>query len=408
MSISSQQSSPKRPRLSLKIAGTGSGNVKSLNGVDISSPTAFNTLSNAYAAAIENASPRSARPPASALSEMRPSSLRLITNASSQDSIVFPSQRTRTPEGFSSSAYPATPIPEKSTSSLANFNPDARDSTELISARPVNSASSDKTFCFSSDAAQRVTKQPYPRKRAATLGSADLPPYTHPLALRSILRNSPLPRKAHRTVTQSPSRMSQRIANQSIKRVGYNNPLTQTITTNKYVKSHADLLMEDASPNSANESEIGSLDLKLAYSGDETRDGGQTPGPFEEMRRRMAGLGDENVPEAIESDTGSETRKRKRKEKPRRWVWTIGLEDDTEETRSPRTARSIGSLRKSPIQSGCSLGTTAPQSSMDATRAGHDVQGLPPHQGSQSTPEIRDDVFIEGEMSETSERSHSV
>jgi hypothetical protein len=61
----------------------------------------------------------------------------------------------------------------------------------------------------------------------------------------------------------------------------------------------------------------------MEYTGDETRDGGSTPGPFEEMRRRMA-------------DSGLETparKKRKRKDKKRKWEWTITntdgmMEDD--------------------------------------------------------------------------------
>ncbi|KAK6825088.1 hypothetical protein PG987_012582 [Apiospora arundinis] len=64
----------------------------------------------------------------------------------------------------------------------------------------------------------------------------------------------------------------------------------------------------------------------MAYSGDETRDGGQTPGPFEEMRRRMAGLGTETP--TISSPGPSGIKKRKRKEKKRRWVWTIGQEGE--------------------------------------------------------------------------------
>jgi len=55
----------------------------------------------------------------------------------------------------------------------------------------------------------------------------------------------------------------------------------------------------------------------MEYTGDETRDGGHTPGPFEEMRRRMA-------------DSELETparRKRKRREKKRKWEWTITSTD---------------------------------------------------------------------------------
>jgi hypothetical protein len=132
-----------------------------------------------------------------------------------------------------------------------------------------------------------------------------------------------------------------RIANRANKKVGYNDPLTQTITTNTYVKSHIDLLAED-SPYSATEPEadsdnIQTLELAMTYTGDETRDGGQTPGPFEEMRRRMA-------------DSELETpgaRKRKRREKKRKWEWTIAsTETDGEEDvgRTPLTA-----VRKTPI-----------------------------------------------------------
>jgi len=111
-----------------------------------------------------------------------------------------------------------------------------------------------------------------------------------------------------------------RIANRTSKKVGYNDPLEQTITNNKYVKSHIDLLSED-SPYSATDLESESsdvLDQAMEYTGDETRDGGHTPGPFEEMRRRMA-------------DSGLETparKKRKRKEKKRNWEWTIPKTDE--------------------------------------------------------------------------------
>jgi hypothetical protein len=129
--------------------------------------------------------------------------------------------------------------------------------------------------------------------------------------------------------------MSLRLANRANKKVGYNDPLTQTITTNKYVKSHIDLLSED-SPFSATDSEkekLETLDIAMAYAGEETRDGGETPGPFEEMRRRMA-----------ESDLETPgSRKRKRREKKRKWEWTITTPEDAEgegarPTKTPLTA----------------------------------------------------------------------
>lgn len=122
-----------------------------------------------------------------------------------------------------------------------------------------------------------------------------------------------------------------RLANRAAKKVGYNDPLTQTITTNKYVRSHIDLLVEE-SPYSATDPEAEKpepLDLTMAYTGDETRDGGQTPGPFEEMRRRMA-----------ESDLETPgTRKRKRKEKKRKWEWTITSADAESEEEKETTGR---------------------------------------------------------------------
>lgn len=138
--------------------------------------------------------------------------------------------------------------------------------------------------------------------------------------------------------------MSMRLANRAAKKVGYNDPLTQTITTNKYVKSHIDLLVEE-SPCSATDQEgekPESLDLTMAYTGDETRDGGQTPGPFEEMRRRMAESG-------LETPA---TKKRKRKEKKRKWEWTISsTEGETEDQMEPagRTPLTALQLQRTPI-----------------------------------------------------------
>ena len=90
----------------------------------------------------------------------------------------------------------------------------------------------------------------------------------------------------------------------------------------------------------------------MAYTGDETKDGGQTPGPFEEMRRRMA-------------DSGLETpatRKRKRKERKRKWEWTLGPERDEENAamngvRTPLTALQIQDTPITAIRRGVSVST---------------------------------------------------
>ena len=137
--------------------------------------------------------------------------------------------------------------------------------------------------------------------------------------------------------------MSIRLANRADKKVGYNDPLTQTITTNKYVKSHIDLLSED-SPFSAEDpskEKMETLDVAMAYTGDETKDGGQTPGPFEEMRRRMADS---------ELDTPN-SKKRKRKEKKRKWEWTITAPEDeqgVEDARAAKTPLTAVRVEKTP------------------------------------------------------------
>ena len=157
-------------------------------------------------------------------------------------------------------------------------------------------------------------------------------PYTHPRSLRSILRNSPLPPLTTTKSPISPRRQSARLQEKALRHVAYNSPLEQTITTSKYTVSHIDLLAEDATPTTPSQSDDSEdvLDQTMAYTGNETRDGGQTPGPFEEMRRRMAGLQASTPGGALSPTSAGGIRKRgaKRKEKKRRWVWTIGRGDD--------------------------------------------------------------------------------
>lgn len=315
--------------------------------LDLTSPTTFNTLSNAYAAAIELASPNAAQPPTArepktaintAKPTNRPTSLRLVTNAAMQETFTFPSQRTQTPGPFAV-VYPDTPTVWSATTTPVTAHPDFRRiDTPIFTFTPPQSAHptdepTTEMFSFSPKAAENEPTTPRTLRRRATTGSNyHAAPYTHPRSLHSILRNSPLPPRAISS-PRTPTRASQRIAER--KKVCYNNPLTQTITNNKYIKSHIDLLAEEASPYSATDPELETLDLTLAYTGDETRDGGQTPGPFEEMRRRMAGLGAES-----DNETPGNPKKRKRKEKRRQWVWTIGKNDEDDESReqTPLTA----------------------------------------------------------------------
>ncbi|KAH8811732.1 hypothetical protein F5884DRAFT_287059 [Xylogone sp. PMI_703] len=330
------QSPPKRPRLSLQIKNVitpstlGKSQTALKADIDPSSPTAFNTLSNAYATAIENASPATARPPVSAV-RTRPTSLRLQT-ALAGDGYKPPSQRTQTPGPYSI-VYPDTPSSaiEELTPVTAHPKMYTTSETPITYTPPQSAGTSEqpahRVFTFTAN--QHNPNSPgSPRtpRRRATIGNHFQVPYTHPRSLRSILRNSPLPPRSSVTPA-TPSRMSMRIANRAAKKVGYGDPLTQTIVTNKYVKSHIELLEE--SPASAvdpekESMEMETLDVAMTYTGDETKDGGQTPGPFEEMRRRMAGLEAEKGPDS------PKTRRRKRKEKKRKWVWTIGVNEDDE------------------------------------------------------------------------------
>ncbi|RFU27998.1 hypothetical protein B7463_g8330, partial [Scytalidium lignicola] len=332
------QSPPKRPRLSLQIKNVatptslGKSQTSLKADIDPSSPTSFNTLSNAYAAAIENASPATARPPVTAIST-RPTSLRLQT-AITGDGYRIPSQRTQTPGPYSI-VYPDTPSSaiEELTPVTAHPKVYTASETPHTFTPPQSAGTSEqpasRVFTFSANhSSPNSPGSPRTPRRRATVGGGrfQVPPYTHPRSLRSILRNSPLPPRSSVTPA-TPTRMSMRIANRVAKKVGYNEPLTQTIVTNTYVKSHIDLLAEE-SPASAVDPEIESsetLDVAMAYKGVETRDGGQTPGPFEEMRRRMAGLGAEKEP-----DSPKTRRRKRRREKKRKWVWTIGSNDEEE------------------------------------------------------------------------------
>jgi hypothetical protein len=200
-----------------------------------------------------------------------------------------------------------------------------------------------------------------------------LAPYSHPRSLHSILRNSPLPPSSARTPL-TPRRQSLRLAEKAARRVGYNSPLEQEITTQEYTRSHIELLRDDNSPFSPADmpdDAIMTPATALAYESFEIQDGGQTPGPFEEMRRRMAGLGTSTPITSAGPSTpaaGGGVRKRKRKEKKRQWVWTIG--DDKEEdgassaggyaaSKAARIAAVLQNVPAPPSRSGPSLALAA-------------------------------------------------
>lgn len=295
--------------------------------MDPKDPTAYNTLSNVYVTAIERAAPPVQSEPLTAINTLQAFSI--VTPVEYQD----PKARVMTPYIAS---YPETPVSATATSPrvMEIQYPSTMTATPPLSAGGADTNVS-KPFSFSPadisnhtsihGASLQIDTQAASRQQSLAVFGLHAP-YEHPRSLHSILRNSPLP-PATAFVPQSPRRQSRRLQEKANKRVGYNNPLTQEIVTNKYTKSHIDLLVEEASPRSPPcmppQPET-VLDLALAFTANEIQDGGQTPGPFEDMRRRMAGLGN-STPVSPSGPRG--ILKRKKKEKRRRWVWTIGQEE---------------------------------------------------------------------------------
>ncbi|KAI1811717.1 hypothetical protein GGS20DRAFT_86385 [Poronia punctata] len=325
----------RRPKLSLQtkpVQGTGIRIRNTIANANPKSPTAFNTLSNVYVTAIE----RSATSQATPLTAVRLRQDRTPTHYTP----VLPHISTTT-------ASPALQVDIVYPSAVA--------ATPTLSAGPVDPALSAFSFAPLETSRSMVPSSPATQFRQVhrvSFSSKNRAPYSQNRSLHSILRNSPLLPSSARSPISS-RRQSGRLREQGTRRVGYESPLTQTITTEKYTKSHIDLLVEEASPytpSPAVEDSDMVLDLAMSYTGDETRDGGQTPGPFEEMRRRMTDLA---TATPVRSPRPEGIRRRKQKGKKRKWVWTIGKDDedireytptDTGDVSTPRTATTTGQL----------------------------------------------------------------
>lgn len=371
----------KRPRLSLQIKAISSGpNLRASRTiaavVNPTSPTSFNTLSNVYATAIDRSTP------VTAINTNSKQSLKLHTQNLAQPRNNGPTQNTPygapTPFG---STYPDTPLTAQPISpAIANLQdvryPSSMTATPPLSAGPVDSSSEHRVFSFhpadtsstfppatnftAFSQASPAPTAPTPtvatplRRRPTTslcvTRPALPPPYTRNRSLHSILRNSPLPPPTAKTPV-FPRRQSV----PGTRRVCYHSPIEQEIVNDQYVRSHIDLLL--ATPTSASSAGPSPLSATMddspvsptstftsapavtasaAAADFMPRDGGMTPGPFEEMRRRMAGLvttrgggGTPTSPTAGGSPAG--IRKRRRKERSRRWVWTIGTQEGEEE-----------------------------------------------------------------------------
>jgi hypothetical protein len=353
--MASHDTGPKRPRLSLQTKTTSvttSRSSRTAASFDPRDPTAFNTLSNVYFSTIERSAAQQSEP-ITAINTLQAFSISSPVEYSYKD----PKQRVMTPYVAN---YPETPVTATSSSPpqpLEMRFPSTMTATPPLSAG-TNEQSSSNAFSFSpADISARPPFRPsttpveplpvqqrhtYTFQRQYHNHGKELP-YPHPQTpIHSILRNSPLPPKTA-IPPPSPRRQSLRLQEKAARKVAYNSPLTQEITTQKYTRSHVDLLLDDASASSPSMMNIAQppsdvVDVAMAYTANEIQDGGQTPGPFEEMRRRVAGMG---MPLSPAGPAG--VRKRKRKDKKRRWVWTIGEDDDGESKASVAAGASSAS-----------------------------------------------------------------
>ncbi|PHH65124.1 hypothetical protein CDD81_3255 [Ophiocordyceps australis] len=244
--------------------------------------------------------------------------------ASALASAAAPAVDSRLTTPHLASSCPDTPL-------TATLPCPRRDAASVMTATPPLSAETDEpaaranafAFCSSHLGLEaRPDSQAHgPAQSPAAANARCSLPYTHPHSLHSILRNSPLSCRTtastaslrrhhhqHQHHHHQHQHHSHHHHQRTSKRVEYDSPLTQEITTNTYTKSHIDLLAEDmSSPNSP-------LSPQAAPWPNEMQDAGQTPGPLDTLDRTTA------------------SRKRKRlADKHRHWVWTIdpdGSDDD--------------------------------------------------------------------------------
>jgi hypothetical protein len=145
----------------------------------------------------------------------------------------------------------------------------------------------------------------------------------------------------------------------------------------------------------------------MRYTGDETRDGGQTPGPFEEMRRRMAESGLE-TPKGAE--VGKAGRRRRDKDKKRKWRWTIGVGDgegegeDEDAQITPKTA-----VERTPITSIWRGGEGSPGDIVDADLVMSEaVDAERPLPLTQDHEQMGSEMAVDELQYEQARRGHSV
>lgn len=347
----------KRPRLSLKIQ-TSVGPVARVSRpptIDTKDPTAFNTLSNAYASVVGRSGLTAAHAePLTAINTVQAFSL--ATPIEKPD----PSNRANTPY---TTHYPETPLSAHPTSAhpgsprqLEIKYPSTMTATPPLSGTRDSNESKVFTFASTDIAHGKLAHRLYDHSDSNTKprtivyqpsAPGLLPPYTPSQARHSILRNSPLPAKTA-IPPPSPRRQSLRLQERAARRVGYNSPLEQEITTNTYTRSHIDLLTDDASPLSpfSPSTPGGVNDSAGASPSSDMADAPKKP----------------IVPKSAAAASPTGIRKRKnRKEKPRRWVWTIGQDNEEVEIEVPRGDAATPKVRTSGMEDMTPIGPPIPQ-----------------------------------------------
>ncbi|KAG5976670.1 hypothetical protein E4U58_000003 [Claviceps cyperi] len=392
----------KRPRLSLETRSACSPPSIGLGGqpMDLSDATSFNTVSNTYISASERFS---ALPPGpfTALDPLQTAEPETaVEKASLRPQLMTPLARTchNTPVSAQLTLpqrinllYPSTGSP--SSPLLA----EALDKNFALSSADTSSAPRWPSIRSSCD-----DRSPFQRKTAL---ACSVPPtrmpYTHPRSLHSILRNSPLPPSSTLPHSSSPRRQCLRLGEKTAKKVEYDSPLEEEITTSTYIKSHIDLLAEDGSPLSPSDVLPIVLGIGFSFTRDETQKDGQAAGLFEDVRGKGAGLVAES-PIRSNKESICANRKRNRREKKRRWVWTIGQDAEDEEysggatvaLRMPGAVECPGVLVTPSIESSDSLTDVSDQDESDACSMAY----------SGDSQRDRPSVLLEATGNETSRR----
>ncbi|CAI4211595.1 unnamed protein product [Parascedosporium putredinis] len=303
--MASQPSKPRRPILQINTTQVPPSRISSSRKivvVDPKDPTAFNTLSNVYATVIDRSTPVQAEP-LTAIKTRQPLQIQTTGLKGAEDA-----KRTVTPFIPYGPSYPETPLTAHPKSPMNNpefILPSTMTNTPPLSAGPVESTT--PSFSFApSDMVRRLGAS-----TEATTPIAVAVPTTPRQTRSGPFSKPPRPTSTRAASTAScetpltpfqrpyPAFAAEAIpapARKAAKRVGYNSPIEQTIVNSKYVFSHVDLLAEDASPSPMSPAlpqVLPTVETVACYSGEERTPGDITPGPLEDMRRKMANLEDD-------------------------------------------------------------------------------------------------------------------